>query len=32
MIYPPTIADVVTNENFGIYRHMFTITSEDIGD
>ena len=32
MIYPPTIADVITNENFGIYRHMFTITAEDIGD
>ena len=32
LVYPPTIADVVSNEKFSIYKHMLTITAEDIGD
>ena len=32
MIYPATIADVVSDQDFGTYRHIFTITAEDIRD
>lgn len=31
-VYPPTISDVVTNENFGAYQKMFTITQQDLID
>ena len=32
MIYPATIADVVANENFAVYKHIFTVTTDDIRD
>ena len=32
MIYPPTVADVIINEDFVFYRHIFTITADDIKD
>lgn len=32
LIYPPTVADVVGNEDFSLYRHIFTITADDIKD
>ena len=32
LIYPPKIADVVSNEEFSLYRHIFTITADDIKD
>ena len=32
LIYPPTIADVVGNDEFSLYRHVFTITADDIKD
>ena len=32
LIYPPKIADVVGNDEFSLYRHVFTITAEDIKD
>ena len=32
LIYPPTIADVVGNDEFSLYRHIFTITADDIKD
>jgi hypothetical protein len=32
LIYPPKIADVVGNDEFTLYRHIFTITAEDIKD
>lgn len=31
-IYPPTVKQVVTNPNFGIFYKMLTITQEDIRD
>ena len=32
LIYPPTVADVVGNDEFSLYRHIFTITADDIKD
>jgi hypothetical protein len=32
LIYPPKIADVVSNDEFSLYRHIFTITADDIKD
>jgi hypothetical protein len=29
-IYPPTVNDVVGNEDFKIYESLFTITQEDL--
>ena len=31
-IYPVKVRDVVTNDKFGIYRHIFTINADDIKD
>lgn len=32
LIYPPTVREVVTNPNFGIYQKILTITAEDLKD
>ena len=32
LIYPPKIVDVVGNDDFSLYRHIFTITADDIKD
>ena len=32
LIYPPTVREVVTNPNFGVYQKILTITAEDIKD
>lgn len=32
LIYPPKIADIVDNDDFTLYRHIFTITADDIKD
>ena len=32
LIYPPTVSDVIGNENFSLYRQTLTITAEDIKD
>ena len=31
-IYPPSVREVITNPNFGMYQKIFTITQEDIQD
>lgn len=31
-IYPPTVNEVVSNDDFGIYQSFFTITQEDLDD
>lgn len=31
-IYPPTVNDVVGNEDFGIYQSLFTITQEELDE
>ena len=31
-IYPPTVREVVTNEHFGYYHKMLTLTKEDVYD
>ena len=31
-VYPPTINDVVGNDNFGVYQALFTITQEELDD
>ena len=32
LIYPPKVVDVVGDEAFPLYRHIFTITADDIKD
>ena len=32
LIYPPTVGDVIGNENFSLYRQTLTITADDIKD
>lgn len=32
LIYPPTIREVIGNENFSLYRQTLTITADDIKD
>lgn len=31
-IYPPTVKEVVTNPNFGIFYKLLTLTQDDIRD
>ena len=31
-VYPPTVKEVVTNPNFGVFYKLLTITQEDIED
>jgi len=31
-VYPPTIREIITCENFSLYRQILTVTREDIED